>query len=277
MIVLLPGPPRELKTVFDNKVLPGIEKLCGGMKLAYRSFHVTGITESELDSQIAPIYTAYPQVRTTVLAGTRHIAVRLYRWTQAGEIHPDLDELASKIQDKLGDAIFTTCGESMEEVVGRQLRESGRTLAVAESCTAGMLGMHITRVPGSSSYFLGGILCYSNDAKMKLCGVPAGLLEKHGAVSAEVAEALARGCPECPAQLHRAVHNRYCRSRRRFCRKAGRTCLYGNLRRDAHGKQAPRHARRQGIDTGAFDLSGAFLAAPVPSETLNVQRATCSV
>jgi nicotinamide-nucleotide amidase len=81
----------------------------------------------------------------------------------------------------------------MEEVVGRLLRESGRTLAVAESCTAGMLGMNITRVPGSSSYFLGGVLCYSNDAKMKLCGVPAELLEKHGAVSAEAAEALAEG------------------------------------------------------------------------------------
>jgi nicotinamide-nucleotide amidase len=192
-IVLLPGPPRELKNVFDNRVLPKIEKLCGGMKLAYRSFHVTGITESELDSQIAPIYSAYPRIRTTVLAGTKHIAVRLYRWTPAGEIPPDLDELASKILEKLGNAVFSTCGESMEEVVGRLLRESGRTLAVAESCTAGMLGMNITRVPGSSSYFLGGVLCYSNDAKMKLCGVPAELLEKHGAVSEEVAEALAEG------------------------------------------------------------------------------------
>ena len=81
----------------------------------------------------------------------------------------------------------------MEEVIGRQLIESGRTLAVAESCTAGMLGMHITRVPGSSSYFKGGIICYSNEAKMALCGVPAELLETHGAVSAETAEALAQG------------------------------------------------------------------------------------
>ena len=81
----------------------------------------------------------------------------------------------------------------MEEVVGRQLTESGNSLAVAESCTAGMLGMHITRVPGSSLYFKGGILCYSNEAKMALCGVPAELIEKYGAVSAEVAEALAQG------------------------------------------------------------------------------------
>jgi nicotinamide-nucleotide amidase len=192
-IVLLPGPPRELQRVFEERVLPKIRELSGAMRLAYRSFHVTGITESELDSQLAPVYTAYPQVRTTILAGTRHIAVRLYRWTKGEEEPSDLEELASRIQATLGDAIFTTSGESMEEVIGRQLRESGRTIAVAESCTAGMLGMHITRVPGSSIYFVGGILCYSNDAKIELCGVTPELLEKHGAVSAEVAEALARG------------------------------------------------------------------------------------
>jgi nicotinamide-nucleotide amidase len=192
-IVLLPGPPRELQRMFEEKVLPKISQLGGGMRLAYRSFHVTGITESELDAQIAPMYTGYPQVRTTILAGTRHIAVRMYRWTKSGEEPADLTELASKIQATLGDAIFTASGEAMEEVIGRQLRESGRTIAVAESCTAGMLGMHITRVPGSSSYFLGGILCYSNEAKMELCGVPPELLQKHGAVSAEVAEALALG------------------------------------------------------------------------------------
>jgi nicotinamide-nucleotide amidase len=192
-IILLPGPPRELQSIFEEKVLPKIRLLSGGVSLAYKSFHITGMTESELDSQIAPIYTAYPQVRTTILAGTRHIAVRMYRWIKTNEDGSDLDELAAKIQAKLGDAIFTTCGESMEEVVGRQLRESGKTLAVAESCTAGMLGMQITRVPGSSDYFLGGILCYSNDAKTELCGVPADLLQKYGAVSAEVAEALAQG------------------------------------------------------------------------------------
>ncbi len=192
-IVLLPGPPRELRAIFEESVLPRIRRRSGGMRLAYRSFHVTGITESELDSQIAPIYKAYPQVGTTILAGTRHIAIRLYRWT-ADEAEPaDILELAEKLQAMLGDSIFSTSGESMEEVIGRQLRDSGQTLAVAESCTAGMLGMHITRVPGSSDYFRGGILCYSNDAKMELCGVPPELLQKHGAVSAEVAEALAYG------------------------------------------------------------------------------------
>jgi nicotinamide-nucleotide amidase len=193
IVVLLPGPPRELQSIFDENVLPRIRELSGDKKLAYKSFHITGMTESELDTQIAPLYTAYPHIQTTVLAGTKHIAVRLYQWTMKGEDPSDLEELAAQIQSKLGDAIFTTCGESMEEIIGRQLRESGRTLAVAESCTAGMLGMHITRVPGSSSYFKGGILCYSNEAKTALCGVSAELLERHGAVSGEVAEALAQG------------------------------------------------------------------------------------
>ncbi len=192
-IVLLPGPPRELQAIFEESVMPKIRKLSADMRLAYRSFHITGLTESELDSQISPIYREYPRVRTTILAGTRHIAVRLYRWADPEEDLSDLEDLAARIQEALGGAIFSTQNESMEEVIGRQLRESGRTLAVAESCTAGMLGMHITRVPGSSSYFMGGILCYSNEAKMELCGVPPQLLEKHGAVSAEVAEAMACG------------------------------------------------------------------------------------
>jgi nicotinamide-nucleotide amidase len=192
-IVLLPGPPRELKSIFEHKVAPRLNRMGGEMKLAYRSFHITGLTESELDAKLAPIYTTYPHIRTTILAGPRHIAVRLYRWNKASESPLDLDELAKKILAELGDAVFATGGESMEEVVGRQLKESGLTLAVAESCTAGMLGMHITRVPGSSEYFMGGILCYSNQAKIELCGTPAELLEKCGAVSSETAEALAQG------------------------------------------------------------------------------------
>jgi nicotinamide-nucleotide amidase len=192
-IVLLPGPPRELQAMFEQSVLPKITTLHGRERLTYRSLHITGITESELDSQIAPIYKQYPQVQTTILAGTRHIAIRLYRWAKDEEDPSDLNELTAKIQAQLGDSIFSTRGEYMEEVIGRQLHESGKTLAVAESCTSGMLGMHITRVPGSSDYFRGGVLCYSNEAKMELCGVPDKLLGKYGAVSAETAEALARG------------------------------------------------------------------------------------
>lgn len=191
-IVLLPGPPRELQGIFEQHAVARIRKLCGEIRLAHRSFYITGMTESELDSQLAPIYTAYPDIRTTVLAGTRHIAVHLYQWTKDTDTG-DLDELAARIQEKIGTAIFSTRNESMEEVVGRMLRDSGKTIAVAESCTAGMLGMRLTRIPGSSEYFMGGIQCYTNTAKSELCNVPAELIQKHGAVSAEVAVALADG------------------------------------------------------------------------------------
>lgn len=195
-IVLLPGPPREIKPMLERTVLAKIRSVAGGERLESRCFHVTGLTESELDSRIAPIYTAYPDVDTTVLSGTRHISVRLCRWTKSGETTSKLDELAGLIQAELGDSIFSTRGEFMEEVVGQLLKRSGQTLAVAESCTGGMLGMQITRVPGSSEYFLGGVICYSNEAKMKLCGVPQEVLHRHGAVSAEAAEAMASGVRE---------------------------------------------------------------------------------
>jgi nicotinamide-nucleotide amidase len=192
-IVLLPGPPRELQSIFENQAIARVRKICGETHLAHRSVYITGMTESELDSQLAPIYMTYPGIRTTILAGTRHIAVHLYQWTSAPADTREIDELAARIQDTVGAAIFSTKNESMEEVVGRMLRESGLTIAVAESCTGGMLGMRITRVPGSSDYFLGGIQCYSDASKIELCGVPAELIQKHGAVSAEVAESLACG------------------------------------------------------------------------------------
>ncbi len=192
-IVLLPGPPRELKPMFDKLVLPRVQKLGRGRRLAHKSFHIAGMPESSVDSQLAPLYKAYPKVRTTVLATTGFIAVRLHQWLEAGQESTDLEELSAKIQESLGQAIFSTTGQSLEEVVGCQLRESNHTLAVAESCTAGILSSQITRVPGSSDYYLGGVLCYSNEVKMNLCGVSEDLLKKHGAVSAEVAEALAQG------------------------------------------------------------------------------------
>jgi nicotinamide-nucleotide amidase len=191
-IILMPGPPREMKLMFETLV-PKIISLSGGLHLEHRTLYITGLTESELDSRIAPIYTAYPNIHTTVLAGTRHIAVRMYRWAEEGEIPADLDQLLARIRATVGEAIFSSNKESMEEVVGRLLQEKGETLAVAESCTSGMLGMYVTRVPGSSAYFKGGILCYSNAAKVELCGIAPELLEQHGAVSAEVAEALAVG------------------------------------------------------------------------------------
>jgi nicotinamide-nucleotide amidase len=192
-VALLPGPYRELKSIFETFVLPKLRILSGGRRLVSKLFHITSVPESELDARIAPLYTAYPDIEVTVLAGTGHGSVRLSRWLNDGESAADVEELGAKIQAELGDAVFSISRETMEEVVARLLRESGKTLAVAESCTSGILGMYLTRVSGSSGYFRGGVLCYSNDAKMKLCGVPPETITEHGAVSAETAEALALG------------------------------------------------------------------------------------
>lgn len=192
-IALLPGPPRELQGMFETHVMPRLLPLGAGRRMEKRSLGLQGLPESEVDSRIAPIYGNYPHIQTTILASVGCISVRLQRWLSPGEQAPDLDELSRKIAAEMGDVVFTSSGEALEEVAGKLLRDSGRTLAVAESCTAGMIGASITRVPGSSDYFRGGILCYSNELKTQLCGVPCELLERHGAVSAEVAEALARG------------------------------------------------------------------------------------
>ena len=192
-IALLPGPPRELKPMLERYVIPRVLERSGGRRLASSHFHITGMTESEVDSRVAPVYRTYPGIRTIILAKPGHIALRISRWVEPGELSADLEELVSRIQALLGDAVFSLAQESLEEVVGRMLLESGRTLALAESCTSGMIGARITRVPGSSRYFLGGIMCYSNEVKKHLCGVPDGVIEEHGAVSAETAEALALG------------------------------------------------------------------------------------
>ncbi|HYK90935.1 MAG TPA: competence/damage-inducible protein A [Acidobacteriota bacterium] len=195
-VALLPGPPRELEAMFEAGVLPHVKSLGGGRRQAKVAINVTGMTESEVDSLVAPIYKAYPSVQTTILASVGHIALRLSRWLESGEQPQDLNEVANRIRAALGDAVFSSAGETLEAVVGGLLRKSGRTLAVAESCTSGMLAARVTSVPGSSDYFLGGVLCYSNEAKIRLCRVPEEMLAQHGAVSPEVAEALAHGTRE---------------------------------------------------------------------------------
>ena len=179
--------------MFESHVVPRLAGLGGGRRMERRSLGIHGLTESEVDTRIAPIYQSYPGIQTTVLAASGCISVWLQQWRSPDEDVTDLEELSTRIQKVLGDCIFTTADENLEQVVGRLLRESGQTLAIAESCTAGMIGAALSRVPGCSTYFQGGVICYNNERKIDLCYVPRELLERHGAVSAEVAEALARG------------------------------------------------------------------------------------
>ncbi len=194
LFVVLPGPPRELKPMFENFVLADIREMAGEVHVRRRILRVSGMGESAVDEAIAPIYKAYPNVQTSILFSKSEIEVHLAaKAVTESEALKVLDELAMKIADALGMAVFATNGETLEEVVGAMLTESGKTLAVAESCTGGLIGMRLTDVSGSSAYFLEGAVTYSNEAKMRTLGVSKQTLTEHGAVSAETAEAMASG------------------------------------------------------------------------------------
>jgi nicotinamide-nucleotide amidase len=196
-LVVLPGPPRENQPMFTNFVLPKLREAAGDVFVGRRLLRVSGLGESALDEIIAPIYTAYPSVQTSILFNRTEVEVSLF--AQAGseaDARATVDELAQKIADALGTAVFALNGETMEEVVGQLLSGRGETLAVAESCTGGMIGMRLTEVAGSSEYFIEGAVTYSNDAKTRTLSVSPELLEQHGAVSAQCAEAMAAGMRE---------------------------------------------------------------------------------
>jgi len=192
--MLLPGPPNELQTMFERHCLPRLEKYLPPQVIRTLMLRVVGMPESDLDQLIAPIYLRYPSLATTILAvsGEIHIHLRA-RSPNALQAEELIHEVASQIEPLLGDRIYSRNGDSLEKVVGDLLKQRHAHLAVAESATAGLLGGRITAVPGSSDYFLGGFLAYSDEMKIRLLGVPAGMLAEHTAVSEPVARAMAEG------------------------------------------------------------------------------------
>lgn len=197
ILAVLPGPPRESRPMFVNHVLPRLRESAGTISVRRRSIMVSGLGESKLDELIAPIYTQYSNPVTATLFSRTEVEVQLTATAPTSEKADALNaELTEQISEKLGIAVFSTNGETMEEVVGRLLKERGETLATAESCTGGLVGERITEIPGASEYFLEGVITYSNEAKTRLLGVPADLISANGAVSAQVAEAMARGARE---------------------------------------------------------------------------------
>jgi nicotinamide-nucleotide amidase len=197
IIVLLPGPPRELEAMFESTCLPRLARWRGrpaGELILTRVYKTVGLPESEVDQRIAPIYTQYKNPSTTILATPGVIEVHLRaRAANEAEAEALLSELGDKVEMALGDFVFSTRGESLEEVVGMYLVMRQKTVAVAESCTGGMVSERLTRTPGSSGFFLGAAVCYSNELKNKIAGVPMTLIEEHGAVSKPVAQSMAEG------------------------------------------------------------------------------------
>jgi nicotinamide-nucleotide amidase len=194
ILVLLPGPPRELEPLFDATCVPRLERRASGSPVKTRVYKVVGLPESEVDQMIAPLYRPYANPSTTILASLGSIEVHLRaRAATDREAEARLAELGDKIELALGDHVYSSKGESLEEIVGMYLVMRQKTVAVAESCTGGLLAERLTRVSGSSSYFLGGAVCYTNEMKTRWAGVPADLIKTHGAVSKPVAQSLAEG------------------------------------------------------------------------------------
>ena len=194
VLMLLPGPPNELKAMFEKQCLPRLEKFLPPQVIRTRFFRTVGMTESELDQLISPVYTRYANLATTILAvsGEIHIHLRA-RCAEAQEAEAVLESASGEIEPLLGDRIYSRNGDSLEHVIGDLLRARRASLSVAESVTGGLLGGRITSVPSSSDYFRGGFVVYSNEMKIKLLGVPAELLAEHTAVSEPVAKAMAEG------------------------------------------------------------------------------------
>jgi nicotinamide-nucleotide amidase len=193
-IALLPGPPLELKPIFEEYVWPKLESLQRGFT-SRRVLKISGLTESEVEALIAGLYPRGPECGLTILAVPGQIELHLYAFSQdaSSPAAKNIEELEGKILARLNDSVFSTSGEELEEVVGRLLGKQGKTLATAESCTGGLLGHRLTNVPGSSEYFLEGFIAYSNSAKIRDLDIPEKLIQAHGAVSAEVARAMAVG------------------------------------------------------------------------------------
>jgi nicotinamide-nucleotide amidase len=192
--VLLPGPPHELKAMFERQCLPRLQRIVPPAAIRTVFFRVTGMAESDLDQLISPVYKKYTNPATTILASNGDLQIHLRaRGTTVAEADALLAEVACPIEALLGDFLYSRSGDPLEVVVGQMLRKGDATVAVAESCTGGLLGARFTTTPGSSDYFLGGFLTYSNTLKIELLGVGPEMLEQHGAVSREVAEAMAIG------------------------------------------------------------------------------------
>lgn len=215
LIAALPGVPAEAQQMFETSVVPLIRaKLKAGkearpaVRIIRRLFHTFGLPESEVQAKIAHLLPPGSPIRLGIYASPLGVSVSLTvihegrgrppassssidRGRSVGE--EAVERTLGAMRDQLAPFVYADEADTMESVVGRLLSQQSLTLAVAESCTGGLIGHRLTQVPGSSDYFEGGVICYSNRMKQDWLAVPEPLLRQHGAVSAEVAAAMARG------------------------------------------------------------------------------------
>ena len=194
LILLLPGPPNECRPLFTAECLPRLRAALPPQFIAKRTLKAAMIPESQADKFLAPIYTPYTDVETTILSHSGDIQITLLcSKPSLDAAQQRVDELAGRMEEALEEWLYSSSGESLEQIVLYFLGLRQSTLAVAESCTGGMIAQRITSVPGSSRSFLGGAVAYSDEMKTALVSIPPDLIFDYGAVSKEVAEALAIG------------------------------------------------------------------------------------
>lgn len=194
-IALLPGPPRELELMVEKEFVPRLKQMLPPQVIRVRTFRITGIGESDLDTLISPVYSKYTNPATTVLSSPGDLFVHLRaRCDSESEAHELLRQVGDPIAELLGDRVYSDdADDTLDLVIARQLRQRHATVATAESCTGGLLATRLTDAAGSSDYFVAGYVTYTDQQKREILCVPADLIARHSAVSEPVAAAMAEG------------------------------------------------------------------------------------
>jgi nicotinamide-nucleotide amidase len=192
-IVVLPGVPSEMREIMEDRVLPELRRRAQGLIARRRVLKIGGMGESSVEELVAPVYARFPEHPVTILAGPGDVQLHLCVRGAPEEVESVLQAMEGEFRAVLGERIYGRDEEGLAEAVGRTLRERGMTLALAESCTGGLVSSLLTEVPGSSDYFLGSVVSYANSAKEDFLDVESETLQRGGAVSEEVAREMARG------------------------------------------------------------------------------------
>ena len=194
-LVLLPGPPGEMKPMFDELVLPRLRARVGEARVVRRRvLKISGMSESGVDEVAAPVYTRFENPKTTILGSPGQVELHLVAHGDGdADAQARIEELARLLREALPGRIFSEDGRELPQLVVDLLRERHLRLALAESCTGGLLSARLTEVPGASAVLDRAVVTYANEAKVEALGVDASVIERHGAVSEEVAARMASG------------------------------------------------------------------------------------
>jgi nicotinamide-nucleotide amidase len=207
VIVALPGVPREAKVMMASQVQPALRKIFKSTRRYwFHAFNTFGLPETDVQKQLGLILKAYSNIQFGLLASPRGVKVTVSCWVHGGSqasikkqspFLPEWDHLLNQVRDCLGPWLFSEGGRTMEEIVGELLQGRSWTIALAESCTGGLIAHRLTEVAGSSLYLDRGVVSYSNQSKREFVGVPSSVLRRKGAVSSQVAKAMAKGIRMC--------------------------------------------------------------------------------